>query len=129
MLRDRHIDQIPVDRRRSGKPIGLVDVQDLLAAQDHLMPPAFDLTAIQFLVLDVDGILTDGMLYVAEDGTAMKRFAIIDGAGLVYWQRAGLQGRDHLGPRVRRRRAPLPARSESRRSTSASRTSSRPSST
>jgi 3-deoxy-D-manno-octulosonate 8-phosphate phosphatase (KDO 8-P phosphatase) len=53
------------------------------------MPSAFDLAAIRFLVLDVDGILTDGLLYVAEDGTAMKRFSIVDGAGLVYWQRAG----------------------------------------
>jgi 3-deoxy-D-manno-octulosonate 8-phosphate phosphatase (KDO 8-P phosphatase) len=55
------------------------------------MPPAFDLTPIRYLVLDVDGILTDGLLYVADDGTAMKRFSILDGAGLVYWQRAGLK--------------------------------------
>jgi 3-deoxy-D-manno-octulosonate 8-phosphate phosphatase (KDO 8-P phosphatase) len=51
----------------------------------------FDLAAIKILVLDVDGILTDGTLYVADDGTAMKGFAIIDGAGLVYWQRAGFK--------------------------------------
>jgi 3-deoxy-D-manno-octulosonate 8-phosphate phosphatase (KDO 8-P phosphatase) len=50
-----------------------------------------DLSAIRFLVLDVDGILTDGMLYVGEDGKAFKRFAIIDGAGLVYWRRVGLE--------------------------------------
>ena len=42
---------------------------------------AFDLARIRFLVLDVDGILTDGSLYLSDDGTAMKRFAIIDGAG------------------------------------------------
>jgi 3-deoxy-D-manno-octulosonate 8-phosphate phosphatase (KDO 8-P phosphatase) len=53
------------------------------------MAAAFDLAKIRFLVLDVDGILTDGFLYVGEDGKAMKRFSIIDGAGLVYWQRAG----------------------------------------
>lgn len=53
--------------------------------------PAFDLTTIKLLVLDVDGILTDGMLYVADDGKASKRFSIVDGAGLVYWQRAGLR--------------------------------------
>jgi 3-deoxy-D-manno-octulosonate 8-phosphate phosphatase (KDO 8-P phosphatase) len=50
-----------------------------------------DLSAIRFLVLDVDGILTDGMLYVSDQGTTSKRFAIVDGAGLVYWQRAGLK--------------------------------------
>jgi 3-deoxy-D-manno-octulosonate 8-phosphate phosphatase (KDO 8-P phosphatase) len=52
---------------------------------------ASDLSGIRYLVLDVDGILTDGMLYVGDDGRSMKRFAIIDGAGLVYWQRAGLK--------------------------------------
>jgi 3-deoxy-D-manno-octulosonate 8-phosphate phosphatase (KDO 8-P phosphatase) len=54
-------------------------------------PQPFDLAKIRFLVLDVDGILTDGFLYIADDGTAMKRFAIVDGAGLVYWRRAGLK--------------------------------------
>jgi 3-deoxy-D-manno-octulosonate 8-phosphate phosphatase (KDO 8-P phosphatase) len=53
------------------------------------MPSAFDLNPIRFLVLDVDGILTDGLLYVSEDGKAMKRFSIVDGAGLVYWRRSG----------------------------------------
>jgi 3-deoxy-D-manno-octulosonate 8-phosphate phosphatase (KDO 8-P phosphatase) len=56
-----------------------------------MAPRAFDLAKIRFLVLDVDGILTDGSLYLSDDGTAMKRFAIIDGAGLVYWRRAGLK--------------------------------------
>jgi 3-deoxy-D-manno-octulosonate 8-phosphate phosphatase (KDO 8-P phosphatase) len=55
------------------------------------MPPAFDLASIRLLVLDVDGILTDGFLYVGDDGRAMKRFSIVDGAGIVYWQRAGHQ--------------------------------------
>jgi 3-deoxy-D-manno-octulosonate 8-phosphate phosphatase (KDO 8-P phosphatase) len=55
------------------------------------MPVSFDLAPIKLLVLDVDGILTDGLLYVGEDGKAMKRFSIVDGAGLVYWQRAGLK--------------------------------------
>ena len=54
------------------------------------MTAGFDLGAIRFLVLDVDGILTDGTLYVGEDGKSFKRFAIVDGAGLVYWRRAGL---------------------------------------
>lgn len=50
-----------------------------------------DFGPIQLLVLDVDGILTDGMLYVSDEGQASKRFSIVDGAGLVYWQRAGLK--------------------------------------
>jgi 3-deoxy-D-manno-octulosonate 8-phosphate phosphatase (KDO 8-P phosphatase) len=53
------------------------------------MTAAFDLAAIRLLVLDVDGILTDGMYYVGDDGNAFKRFSIVDGAGLVYWQRVG----------------------------------------
>jgi len=53
--------------------------------------PAFDLAAIRMLVLDVDGILTDGTIWIDDDGRTSKRFSIVDGAGIVYWQRAGLK--------------------------------------
>ncbi len=49
-----------------------------------------DMSAVQLLLFDVDGILTDGGLYVGESGELMKRFHIHDGAGLVMAQRAGL---------------------------------------
>jgi 3-deoxy-D-manno-octulosonate 8-phosphate phosphatase (KDO 8-P phosphatase) len=54
-------------------------------------PAAPDFAALKLLVLDVDGVLTDGGLYVGDDGGSFKRFAILDGAGLVYWREAGLR--------------------------------------
>ncbi len=40
--------------------------------------------------MDVDGVLTDGSLYVGSDGTEMKRFNILDGMGLVRCAKAGI---------------------------------------
>jgi 3-deoxy-D-manno-octulosonate 8-phosphate phosphatase (KDO 8-P phosphatase) len=37
---------------------------------------------IELLVLDVDGVLTDGGLYFGEQGEALKRFHVRDGAGI-----------------------------------------------
>ena len=45
--------------------------------------------AIELLVLDVDGVLTDGSIWVDDDGVEVKRFHVRDGAGIAYWQRAG----------------------------------------
>ena len=45
---------------------------------------------IRLLVLDVDGVLTDGRLYFGPRGEAMKAFNVRDGFGLVQVQRAGL---------------------------------------
>ncbi len=39
-------------------------------------------TQIRLLVLDVDGVLTDGALYFGPDGEALKRFHVRDGAGI-----------------------------------------------
>lgn len=50
-----------------------------------------DLSRIEILVLDVDGVLTDGTLYVGDDGSTFKRYAIIDGAGIKYFVRAGFK--------------------------------------
>lgn len=44
---------------------------------------------IRLLILDVDGVLTDGGIYMGPDGEAMKRFDIKDGTGLALWRRAG----------------------------------------
>jgi 3-deoxy-D-manno-octulosonate 8-phosphate phosphatase (KDO 8-P phosphatase) len=52
------------------------------------MPSA--LNAIELLVLDVDGVLTDGGLIVHADGTESKRFHTLDGHGIRLWIRAGL---------------------------------------
>ena len=39
---------------------------------------------------DVDGVLTDGGLYLSDEGESLKRFNILDGLGLKLLQRAGI---------------------------------------
>lgn len=46
--------------------------------------------AIRLLVLDVDGVLTDGRLYFGPRGEALKVFHVRDGLGLVQLRRAGI---------------------------------------
>jgi 3-deoxy-D-manno-octulosonate 8-phosphate phosphatase (KDO 8-P phosphatase) len=46
--------------------------------------------ALQVLVFDVDGVLTDGSIVIASDGSESKQFSIRDGAALVWVQREGL---------------------------------------
>lgn len=65
---------------------------------------------IRLLVLDVDGVLTDGRLYISASGEELKVFHVRDGSGLVAAQRAGIavaiiSGRDSAA--VTRRAAEL----------------------
>jgi 3-deoxy-D-manno-octulosonate 8-phosphate phosphatase (KDO 8-P phosphatase) len=46
---------------------------------------------VRLLVLDVDGVLTDGRLYFSSRGEELKCFHVRDGAGIVQLLRAGLQ--------------------------------------
>jgi 3-deoxy-D-manno-octulosonate 8-phosphate phosphatase (KDO 8-P phosphatase) len=46
---------------------------------------------VRLLVLDVDGVLTDGGLFVSAGGEELKRFHVHDGLALVAARRAGLQ--------------------------------------
>ena len=46
---------------------------------------------ITTLVLDMDGVLTDGRIIYDEDGDELKHFDVQDGAGLFLWHRAGLR--------------------------------------
>ena len=48
-----------------------------------------ELHAITLLVLDVDGVLTDGGIVLDDHGTETKRFSVRDGHGLRMWARAG----------------------------------------
>ena len=50
-----------------------------------------NLEDIRMLVLDVDGVLTDGTLVINSDGTESKFFNSLDGHGIKMWQRAGLE--------------------------------------
>jgi len=45
---------------------------------------------IRLVLLDVDGVLTDGTVLMHGDGTESKNFHIRDGAGIVWAMRAGL---------------------------------------
>jgi 3-deoxy-D-manno-octulosonate 8-phosphate phosphatase (KDO 8-P phosphatase) len=61
---------------------------------------------VELLMLDVDGVLTDGALYYFGEAGVSLRFSVRDGLGLKLAQRAGLaiawiSGRDE--PAVRRR--------------------------
>ena len=40
--------------------------------------------------MDVDGVLTDGTVAIASDGTETKQFSILDGMGLVRLHKAGV---------------------------------------
>ena len=53
-------------------------------------PPELLLKAqgIRVAFFDVDGVLTDGGLYLSDQGEALKRFNILDGLGVKLLQRA-----------------------------------------
>ena len=46
---------------------------------------------IRLLILDVDGVLTDGRLYFGPAGEALKVFHVRDGHGIKMLQRAGVE--------------------------------------
>jgi 3-deoxy-D-manno-octulosonate 8-phosphate phosphatase (KDO 8-P phosphatase) len=47
--------------------------------------------AVRLLVLDVDGVLTDGRLYFGADGESMKVFDVRDGHGVRLLREAGIE--------------------------------------
>lgn len=54
---------------------------------------------IKLLLMDCDGVLTDGRIYYTERGEQMKVFNVRDGQGIVSWHKAGfvsgiISGRD-----------------------------------
>ncbi len=75
-------------------------------------PPVLLLKAqgIRWVIFDVDGVLTDGRVYISERGEEFKAFSTLDGHGLRLLAQAGLTpvvitGRD--SPAVRRRMSDL----------------------
>jgi len=46
---------------------------------------------IKLLLMDCDGVLTDGRLYYMESGEQIKVFHVRDGQGLVLWHKAGFR--------------------------------------
>lgn len=72
--------------------------------------PAERFARIRLLLLDVDGVLTDGRIVYTDAGHEIKAFHVRDGAGLKFWHRSGgrtaiLTGRS--SPVVTRRAAEL----------------------
>lgn len=61
---------------------------------------------VRVAFFDIDGVLTDGGLYLAEQGETLKRFNTLDGHGLKLLQKAGITpavitGRDSPALRAR----------------------------
>jgi 3-deoxy-D-manno-octulosonate 8-phosphate phosphatase (KDO 8-P phosphatase) len=61
---------------------------------------------VRIAFFDIDGVLTDGGLYISEQGETLKRFNTLDGHGLKLLQRAGITpavitGRDSPALRLR----------------------------
>ncbi|MBP3730574.1 MAG: HAD hydrolase family protein [Mailhella sp.] len=50
----------------------------------------FDAARVRFIVLDVDGVCTDGKLYMLENGRAIKCFSSLDGLGIKTALKAGI---------------------------------------
>lgn len=50
-----------------------------------------NLSNIKMLILDVDGVLTDGSVFINPDGTESKKFNLLDGHGIKMWHRAGFK--------------------------------------
>jgi 3-deoxy-D-manno-octulosonate 8-phosphate phosphatase (KDO 8-P phosphatase) len=67
---------------------------------------SIDFEAINWLVLDVDGVLTDGTIMLRGDGSESKRFNLHDGHGIKLWMRVGgdvslLSGRASMATQCR----------------------------
>ena len=93
-------------RLAAGKGNLVKPINPLVPALDF--PPELLLKAqgIKVAFFDVDGVLTDGGLYLSEHGETLKRFNTLDGHGLKMLQKAGITpavitGRDSLPLRNR----------------------------
>ena len=64
------------------------DEDEYEAALEELSPV---LEQIKLLALDVDGVLTDGTIYMGSDGEMLKGFNAKDGMGISYAIRSGLK--------------------------------------
>jgi 3-deoxy-D-manno-octulosonate 8-phosphate phosphatase (KDO 8-P phosphatase) len=77
------------------RPVLHIEPEHLLRAQP-----------VRVVFFDVDGVLTDGGLYISEAGETLKRFHSLDGHGIKLLQRAGITpavvtGRDSPALRLR----------------------------
>jgi 3-deoxy-D-manno-octulosonate 8-phosphate phosphatase (KDO 8-P phosphatase) len=85
----------------------LTDIEPVIAFAPELLLAA---QGVRAAIFDVDGVLTDGRIYIGEQGEAFKAFSTLDGHGLKLLAQGGIvpvviTGRD--SPAVRRRVADL----------------------
>ena len=78
----------------------------LALADDALTRRAADL---EWLLLDVDGVFTDGTLLYTANGEEIKAFHVRDGLAVGLAQQRRPQGRPPLRPRERRARSAAPS--------------------
>ncbi len=75
-------------------------------APELLLKAQGDGAGIKAAIFDVDGVLTDGTIFISADGETLKAFNVLDGQGLLMLRKGGIvpiviTGRD--SPAVRRR--------------------------
>ena len=46
---------------------------------------------IKLLILDMDGVMTNGQLYVGDDKTIHRRYSVLDGQAILWLQEAGIK--------------------------------------
>lgn len=68
-------------------------------------PSQTTLERIRFLILDVDGVMTDGSITYTSSGEELKTFNCKDGSGIKYWMRSG-----HAAGIITGRESPMVAR-------------------
>jgi 3-deoxy-D-manno-octulosonate 8-phosphate phosphatase (KDO 8-P phosphatase) len=101
----------PDDLTRTKDPMATMPAQPVLNFAPELLLKAQGAGAgIAAAIFDVDGVLTDGRIYIGEHGETFKAFSTLDGHGLKLLAQGGITpvvitGRD--SPAVRRRVADL----------------------
>lgn len=80
------------EKVNGGKPPSAGDTASgVTLSPGHLVPLSERCRAIELLVLDVDGVLTDGGIIYADNDVELKAFHVRDGSGLKIWEAAGKQ--------------------------------------
>lgn len=55
----------------------------------RILEPCVAETGTRLLILDVDGVLTDGTIFIDDDGRQTRGFHIQDGLGIAMWKAVG----------------------------------------
>ena len=66
------------------------EIRPIPVCEDDAVPDlATRVARVRLLLLDVDGVLTDGGIVYADNHVELKRFHVRDGSGLKFWHLAG----------------------------------------